>query len=337
MTTLVWHVPGNRELDLSALSEADHRLVVGLRGAGELLCLESASGQGELRVEQARERYRAVHVGGDDDMEPGRCGGGPHEILPVTDEHRRQRDYWHRAGDDAGHPSEVGRDLLGSGPQDVAIHGPVPTGVQVRASQVSTATARSRATRSRRAGWLPLWFTAADRSPSWFHRVPSVGCNRVSWDHLPPRGTAVATGLKRVVEARCAIGSFDRCPVAGRGHCGGVHPRLEALPGYTLDRVAAAVPAGLLVPLTHAEDLVYLVEQESLHHYEQLTGRPAGYLPRIPEQRRGTAGSAPLAREGVDVPQWCRRCDNRLLYLRPGRELCERCKSGTRDSVIRPG
>ncbi|ACU37920.1 hypothetical protein Amir_4060 [Actinosynnema mirum DSM 43827] len=37
------------------------------------------------------------------------------------------------------------------------------------------------------------------------------------------------------------------------------------------------------------------------------------------------------------MPQWCRRCDNRLLYLRPGRELCERCKSGTRDSVIRSG
>lgn len=336
MTTLVWHVPGNRELDLSALSEADHRLVTGLRGAGELLCLESASGQGELRVEHVRGRYRAVHVGGDDGAEPGRCGGGPHEILPVTDEHRRRWDYWHRAGDDAGHPREVGRDLVGSGPQDVAIHGPVPTGVQVRASQVSSATARSRATRSRRAGWLPLWFTAAARSPSWFHRVPSVGSNRVSWDHLPPRkprwrqGSSgwwrPGAGWTPSTAARSRDGGTARRPPEAGG-AARLHPGPGGgggpgrFPGSADARGKSGPPrgAGVLAPLRAADRQARLLP------------------PRIPEQRRGTAGSAPLAREGGDVPQWCRRCDNRLLYLRPGRELCERCKSGTRDSVIRSG
>ncbi|MEV0675315.1 hypothetical protein AB0I60_02200 [Actinosynnema sp. NPDC050436] len=318
MTTRVLFVPDNRELDLSCLSEDDYRKVTSLpgrigRGDRVLLCLETAvPGQDELFVRVRDGEYCASHfVSG---------GHGAHEIARESDEHKRQKDYWHRAGDDAGYRCDTGLTTSTGSVLDVAIHGPAPTGVEVRRSRTTLSTAGDRTARSHRAGWLSLWFTAAERSPKWFHRVPSVGCNHLPWDDLPPRGSAVATGLRRVDAARCTVHNFARCPDHRRRHCGGDHPVLRPWAGLTLDHVAALVPAGRAVPLLTTGRSVYLVPANDLRLYESLTGRSARYAPGLPA---GTGGRTPS--RGTGSRAECARCGNRLLWTRPGRVLCERC------------
>lgn len=325
MTTRVLYVPDNRELDLSRLSEGDYQTIASLRGEigrGDrvLLCLEPAvPGHDEMFVRRRDGKYYASHFAGG--------GHGSHRIARESDEHKRQREYWHRAGDDAGYRSDTEFTTRTGSVLDVAIHGPTRTGVEVQRSRITVSTVSDRTARSHRAGWLSLWFTAAERLPKWFHRVPSVGCNHIRWDNLPPRGSAVATGLRRVGTAKCTVRNFDRCP-SDRRHCGGDHAKLEQWHGLTLDHVAALVPAGKAVPLVTAGGTVYLVPPEDLEVHESLTGDSARYTPgRPPGADRSSStptdrhNAAHLAESGVE----CEGCGGRLLWRRPGRVLCERC------------
>jgi hypothetical protein len=66
-------------------------------------------------IRLSRGMYWAVHFAGG--------AHGAHEISIETDEHRRQKDYWHRAAEDAGYRASKefptgGRTIL-----DVAIDG----------------------------------------------------------------------------------------------------------------------------------------------------------------------------------------------------------------------
>ncbi|NUT54294.1 MAG: hypothetical protein HOV94_44440 [Saccharothrix sp.] len=325
MTTRVLYVPDNRELDLSRLSESDYQTVASLRGKigrGDrvLLCLEPAvSGHDEMFVRRRDGKYYASHFAGG--------GHGTHEIARESDEHKRQKEYWHRAGDDAGYRSDTEFTTSTGSILDVAIHGPTPTGVEVQLSRINLSTASGRTVRSHRAGWLSLWFTPAERLPKWFHRVPSVGCNHIPWDNLPPRGSAVATGLRRVDIAKCTVHNFKTCPT-NRRHCGGDHPKLNPWAGLTLDHVAALVPAGKAVPLMTTGRTVYLVPPNDLRLYESLTGGPARYTPKIPSET-DRASSEPTdcynASHLADSSVECEGCGERLLWRRPGRVLCERC------------
>ncbi|MBW4721569.1 hypothetical protein [Saccharothrix obliqua] len=324
MTTRVLYVPANRELDLSRLSESDYQTIASLRGKigrGDrvLLCLEPAvAGHDEMFVRRRDGKYYASHFAGG--------GHGTHEIARESDEHKRQKEYWHRAGDDAGFPSTTEFTTSTGSVLDVAIHGPTRTGVEVQLSRINVSTAGKRTARSHRAGWLSLWFTAAERPPKWFHRVPSVGCNHIPWDDLPPRGSAVATGLRRVHPAKCTAQNFDSCPKNNHRHCGGDHPKLRPWAGLTLDHVAGLVPAGQAVPLMTTGRTVYLVPPNDLRLYEGLTGGPARYNPELPPDAdrasaKPTHSASHLADSGVE----CERCGQRLLWKRPGRVLCERC------------
>ncbi|WP_433260942.1 hypothetical protein ACQPZF_25505 [Actinosynnema sp. CS-041913] len=158
-------------------------------------------------------------------------------------------------------------------------------------------------------------------------RVPSVGCNHIPWDNLPPRGSAVATGLRWVDVAKCTVHNFATCP-DNRRHCGGDHPKLRPWAGLTLDHVAALVPAGRAVPLMTTGSTVYLVPPNDLRLYESLTGSPARYTPGMPSDD-DRASSEPTdchnASHVAESSVECEGCRGRLLWRRPGRTLCERC------------
>ncbi|GAA3865125.1 hypothetical protein GCM10022243_34190 [Saccharothrix violaceirubra] len=305
MTTRVLYTPDDRELDLDRLSDADHDLITSLHdliGPDDrvLRCLAAAEEHDALYVHRVADKYFLAHFAAG--------GHAPHPVVRIGDEHKRQTEYWYRAGEDAGYPSDTGY-ATGGRVVDVAIHGPRRTAVEVQRSRITVRTARRRTTGSHRAGWSSLWFTAADRVPSWFHHVPSVGCNHLPWDDLPPRGRATATGLRRVTVARCDVHSFDRCPAGHRRHCGDDHAKLEVWRGLTLDRVAGLVPSGQVVPLRTPDGLVYFVPQEDVRVYRDLTGYAADYRP-----------------EDEPVPaRECVTCGNPLFWLRPGRTRCERC------------
>ncbi|MEU4803909.1 hypothetical protein [Actinosynnema sp. NPDC023587] len=303
--TRVRFVPGDREVDLDRLSASDYAAITALRGTvrrGDrvLLCVDQPD-HDEMFVREVGGRYFASHFAGG--------GHGAHEIRPEPDEHKRQREYWQRAGDDAEFRSDSSLRTSAGNLLDIAIHGPTRTGVAVSRPRVTAAAARRSTGRSHRAGWLSLWFTAADRDPRWLHRVPSVGCNHIAWDDLPPRGSAVATGLRKVGVARCTVHDFPVCPEGNRNHCGKEHPTLVPWPGVTLDHVAYLVPSGRAVPLVTVKDRIFLVPPEGLGFYESVTGRPARYLPE-------KVSHSALR---------CVECDTALHWIRPGRVRCERC------------
>ncbi|WP_020639685.1 hypothetical protein [Amycolatopsis balhimycina] len=181
MSTLVLYTPQNRLLDLTKLTERDFALISSLqytikRGHRTLLCQRaSLEDEGaEMFVRLKNGRYAAVHFRGSECTQT-------HEIAVESPERRRQKDYWQRAAEDAGYRTsqEV---RTGAGTiLDVAIDGPRRTGIEVQHSQLQSQLAKSRTTKSFRAGWLPVWFLDSDRTPPWFHEVPALGSRRAWW------------------------------------------------------------------------------------------------------------------------------------------------------------
>ncbi|MGW4115235.1 hypothetical protein ACWEFJ_30540 [Actinosynnema sp. NPDC004786] len=336
MTTRVHYVPEQRDMDLSDLSSADYQLITALhrqisKGDRVLLCLQDAlPGRDELLIRVRDGKYIAAHF-------PGDAHDG-HVIAVESDEHKRQKEYWYRAARDAGYDACTELTTDTGSILDVAIRGPRPTGIEVQRSRIAVTTAVNRTIRSHRAGWLPVWFADADRSPKWLHRVPSVGCNRISWDNLPPRRAATATGLRKIRAARCTITEFDHCPANGRGHCGRHHPKPVPWPTLTVDDVAELIPNEQAVPLAFTSQRVYLVPPEGAALFRQLTGTTGDYQPaqqpqpRHPRTAESRGCDYPKHEEAAVIqrPPWPRcRCGNEMYLLQPGRELCERCRSTT--------
>ncbi len=207
MSTLVRYTPEDRMLDLANLSRSDYELISSLhgdvvRGQGTLICLQSSANDdaAEMFIHFSGGKYWAVHFAGG--------AHGAHEISMETDEHRRQKDYWRRAAEDAGHRASKEFRTGGGTVLDVAIDGPRRTGIEVQHSFIAVRVAKSRTTKSYRAGWLPVWFLDSDRTPAWFHYVPAVGCNRISWGDLPPRRAATTVRLTKFDPLKCTVGAL---------------------------------------------------------------------------------------------------------------------------------
>jgi hypothetical protein len=143
----------------------------------------------------------------------------------MSDEYDRQTEYWARAAQDAGWHVEVEKRLDTGTRPDALIYGTVLTGIEVRLSRETAASAVARTRNAQRAGVTDIWFTASDIQtiggtyrPLWAHRVPTVGAVRIPWDVLPRRRSATATGLRQIRPTRCTVTEFDRCPYyPGRG------------------------------------------------------------------------------------------------------------------------
>jgi hypothetical protein len=331
MSTLVRYTLEDRVLDLAHLSRGDYELISSLhggvvRGQGTLICLQPSANDdaAEMFIRFSRGKYWAVHfVGG---------AHGDHEISLETDEHRRQKDYWHRAAEDAGYRASKEFRTGGGTVLDVAIEGPCRTGIEVQHSFITVRLAKSRTTKSYRAGWLPVWFLDSDRTPAWFHHVLAVGCNRISWGDLPPRRAATAVGLTRFDALKCEVGAFDACPAGRKRPCGGWHPKREPWGGLTIDDVAAMVPAEQILPMRDAKGYVHLVSLKSLELYRDLTGLTGDYAPGKSGARGNTAAHTTQCVNPVHDRQRPTRCGcGQEIYplaqlVRVRDDICEGCR-----------
>ncbi|APU15927.1 hypothetical protein UA75_20000 [Actinoalloteichus sp. GBA129-24] len=331
MTTRVMYTPQDRVLDLSRLTADDYQVISSLHSKIQrrdrvLLCLEPAvPGEDEMFVREIRGRYFAVHFPGG--------GHGSHEIMRESDEHRRQKEYWQRAAEDAGYPVQQEFATDSGTVLDVAIHGPRRTGVEVQRSHLTGRAAATRTTRSFRAGWLPVWFADSDRTPQWFHRVPSVGCVTIPWRDLPPRRAATATGLRTLEAERCTADTSTGCYDRRRRPCGRYHPKPVPWRGLTVDDVATLVPAEEAVPLTMRGGSVYLVPPPSVELFRELTGDEGEYRPgsgrrSVPPSRSGVRDCRNPSHVGDPPPgRWprCRQCGKEIYLIREGRDHCEGC------------
>jgi hypothetical protein len=314
------------------------------RGHPAFVCARHEGGTSPgLYVRKVRGQWHASHY------EKGTCDrfASP---APMSDEHRRQVDYWVRAGEDAGYPVETGPVLATGTRPDAVIRGPVLTGIEVQLSGMTRRGAVERSRRAALAGVSDVWFTSSKTEPRWAFRVPTVSENTLDWDRLPPRRAATATGLRTIEPARCTFLNFDRCPATGNAQCGGYHPIARALTGLSIDDVAARYPAGDLVALrfsqvvrrsfrTLRQDDIYVVPSASQAVYEDLTGIRA--VPSFGPE----AGDETTAREGQNLqpqlrsPAWpivdCPGCgqptvpgtyDPATQILTPAPPLCHACR-----------
>jgi hypothetical protein len=274
------------------------------------------------------------------------AGSCPSKRLPapMSEEHKRQTDYWIRAAEDAGWRVEREHPLFTHTRPDALIHGPVMTGVEVQRSSMSASAAVSRTAKAASAGVTDLWFSGRDGPPRWAWRVPTVlpgelGIDRPAsedvWARLPPRRAVAAAGLRVLRIVKCAVGNIDRCPY-GRTWCGKHHPRPIPWGGLAVDDVAARFPAGEIVPLrfwgvsmlgSRRRDAVFLVSPADLALYEEMTGWSGGVSfvpddedrpPRTPSGaaacRNAQPGPQPRADQGIwgidpQTPMWCETCD----------------------------
>jgi hypothetical protein len=123
----------------------------------------------------------------------------------VSDEHKYQTEYWVRAAEHAGWRAEREHMLHTRTRPDALIHGPVLTGVEVQRSAMTAAEAVARTRKAFRAGVTDAWFTSRKPEPLWAWRVPTVGENELTWQYLPPRRAATATGLRVIRAAGCSV------------------------------------------------------------------------------------------------------------------------------------
>lgn len=257
--------------------------------------------------------------------------------APMSDEHKRQTEYWARAAQDAGWRVELEHSLHTGTRPDALIHGPVMTGVEVQRSSMTAGRAVTRTRKAATAGVTDVWFSGRAGAPPWAWRVPTVlprelGIDRPPdddvWATIPPRRAVAAAGLRVLRASKCTPANFSRCPY-GRNWCGRFHPRPLPWGGLAVDDVAARLPAGEIVPLrfwgvtmpgSQRRDAVFLVSSADFRQYEEITGwsGSVSFEPEIedrpPRQPAGPAecrNAQPRRRIwGID-PQtrmWCETC-----------------------------
>jgi hypothetical protein len=262
--------------------------------------------------------------------------------APMSDEHKRQAEYWARAAEDSGWRVEMERTLRTGTRPDVLIHGSMATGVEVQRSPMTAAGAVDRTCKAAAAGVSDLWFTANRKPPLWAWRVPTV-LNRElgiageghAWDTLPARRTVTAAGLRTIRAARCLPMNFSRCPYGRPRHCDKVHPRTHVWRDMTVDDVAAQFPAGEIVALrfwgtrelgSRRRDAMLLVSSADAAFYTELTGQPAEALVLRPSSRNGPSPRKANGSVECRNPQTALDSDDEDPYGLGTWEACTGCR-----------
>lgn len=324
MTTLARYTPENRTIDLARLSSDDYRLITSLHGQigrddEVLLCVNAPAGDDKMYVRKVGDRFFAVHF-------PGGAHG-EHAISAESAEHRCQKEYLARGTEShRGLTADLeNRTSHGRARHDVAILGGlIQVGLEAQRGQQAPHVVKRRTTESYNEDWRRLWFNGESRdTPHSGLVVPHYWCN-LDWSTLPPRNAATAVGVGRLHAAKCIPAEFDRCPETGRRQCGKWHPKRTAHRGLVVDDIGPMAALAELKPIamkTH----VQLVPASDFGLYQELTGRGEW----IPGQRRRSQTAAQglereCAREHV-LPTTCHRCGQKLLLIRPGRTICDRC------------
>jgi hypothetical protein len=323
----ILHIPTGIVLDLAspdlghpeghAILQAHYRDCHKDRPAFACLTHIGGTNPGMYLRKTTRGEWLAVH------FEVGPCPSR-RSPAPMSDEHKRQAEYWARAAQDAGWPAETERNLRSGTRPDVLIHGPVVTGIEVQRSAMTRAGAVERTSRAAHAGVCDVWFTDRNPFPRWAFRVPTVGQEPTGWQWLPPRQAVLATGLRSLRSVKCAIGNSITCPDS-RNWCGRYHPKAEPRV-VAVDEIAGRFPAGEIVALrvramSGMSGGVYLFPAESATLYQELTGHSAGLVfdPRVEDRRRGE-------------PSGRAECRNvQLTALASSPALCAVCGQGFPD------
>lgn len=246
-----------------------------------------------------------------------------------SDQHQWYQDYISRAVDDVGFPVNQEVYLPSGTFLDVQVQGPIGlVGFEVQHSFLSLGKVRAR-TRKAISEGIPLVWCADHKDPDWAFKVPHFEANQLP-DGLAPRGSwTVTTGPRRIIRVACSPQNADRLPRClkprRRNWCGGWHPVFEPMRGLVVDSIAQQVPAGELIPLdTRLPQGVILTtaacydlwHNEFADHSQAREGqrndaKPCGYVPQL---------------QPPPPPVPCSRCGQRLLLIRPGRDLCEKCR-----------
>jgi hypothetical protein len=237
-----------------------------------------------MYLKRVRGEWWAVH------FEPGLCKDR-RLPAPMSDEHKRQAEYWVRAAQDAGWSAETEHRLSTGTRPDVLIHGEVVTGIEIQRSAMTRVGAVQRTNKAAQAGVCDVWFTDRKAYPVWAFRVPTVGQEPQSWQYLPPRRAVLANGMRAFTIVKCQIGNIPVCP-DGRNWCGRHH--LKAEPRVlVLDDVASRFPAGDIVALriptmSGVRAGVYLFSAKSAALYKEFTGKsvPLAFNPRAEDRVR---------------------------------------------------
>lgn len=263
--------------------------------------------------------------------------------APMSDEHKRQTEYWARAAQDVGWRVELEHSLATGPRPDALIHGTVMVGVEVQRSSMTASHAAARTRKAAAADVTDVWYSGQAGSPRWTWRVPTVlprelgidaGKEDFAWNRLPPRRAVTAAGLRTLSVVKCAVGNIDRCPY-GRNWCGKYHPRPVPWAGLTVDDIAGRLPAKEIVPLrfwgvtmpgSRRRDAVFLVPPADFDRYEETTGWSGSvsfdpgaedWPPRTPSGaaicRNEQPAGLPRRHQGIwkidpQTSMWCENC-----------------------------
>jgi hypothetical protein len=277
--------------DLWAMYENRRRY----RGANRmpLVCTQSHAGQMYLKVVDGE--LWAAHYPGQGD---GECSV---RIGPESDSHRHIKDYAARALEAGGYTVQpefsTGYKITRL---DLAVQAPNRFGVEAQVTPLAAKDAKSRTTKSFKAGWPALWIPGTETIGNTLAgAVPVLRYNerQIDWEPgVPAKGTATALGLRHVTREKCtAYSRWKVCPETGRGnYCDRWHPWLDdVIPGWTVDDALVGLAGGVLSLLQTGTGRVHLVATEDVPTYVELTGHDGAFTP-------GGHSSAPTLQEGPD-------------------------------------
>jgi hypothetical protein len=236
MSTRAYYHPREVAVDLADLSRPLYNEIASLHSKiahppapPVLTCL--GNGEPMYVWRHASGRYFARHYGG------GNPDNHDHPIATMSDEHRRQVEYSQRAAETYGLQTAIEKSTGNGTRLDLAIYGDNDTGFEIQRSKLSRAKAKSRATKSFKAGWQTAWVSDSATDPDWAHHVPTaLLTTRGGWDYELPAPNS----------AWVSIGEFER--ERDRDRPSGWWYRRKPHQ-VLLDHLAYLMPAGKVVPV----------------------------------------------------------------------------------------
>lgn len=272
---------------------------------------------------------------------PNSIASGSHAVpSPMTPEHRRRQEYVALRGSAAGYDVELEKSLARGTRSDVIVKGSEVLAAEIQQSGLSVSTVMRRDTLAAATGAVPTWF-ADTKNPPWARRRRVAHIETNERRGMDPGAWTVTTGPRALEHEKCVPGSRIDCP-DGRNWCGKYHQIWVPMTGITVDHIVELIPDGGLVRLqTGTRQGTVLVRPQDRD--EWISEQPQGDGQNMPRQRdvqgdkrgalRHNDYSSCSLRERIlseeqqpDSTRFCVQCGQRLLLIRPGRVICERCR-----------
>lgn len=203
---------------------------------------------------------------------------------PMTDEHRRLRDYAGRAAEDGGIPWKSEVVLPGARPDAVVYGSTLHMGIEAQRAYLSPPAAKGRTTRQRKAGVTPVWLLLPKAGGRLVGQVLTASVRHTDWTSMPPARSVVGI-VSGIGRARCGDTPDVRCP--SYPYCRRWHPvrEPERMP---VDEIVTQFSSGIMVPILFTtasgkRHHVHVVHRDDKAKYEAMTGVPADWTAVTPE------------------------------------------------------